>query len=274
MPFYGVTNAANRYLCRRNIKTLYSPERYWNAVAERIKKRTSQELIAGDEEPYYQYKRNKFLKLLNLIPFEGKKVIEVGSGPGSNLLEVYQHNPKEIFGADISEQMIDISRKTAEQKNITIIKTDGRQLLFPDNRFELAFTSTVLQHITDEQMLAELIKEICRITETDIYIFERIEKKNKKSKSNTGRTIDEYAGLFKQYSFVVVEVKFLHIHWSYLTCGAIRKIFNSKKRKEGEPSTKVSVFLQNCALILTKRLDTIFKVKRDMAMLYFKRQKS
>lgn len=252
---------------------MYLPETYWDSVAERIKKRTSGELIAGDEEPYYRYKRNKFLKLLNSISFKDKKVLEVGSGPGGNLLEIYQHNPKEVFGADISRQMIDISRTNVGDRRITIVKTNGKKLSFPDNCFELTFTSTVLQHISDEDVLEELIKEMCRISESDIYIFERIEKKNKRNESNIGRTIEEYSKTFSKNSFYLLETRFLYIHWSYLVCGGIRKLFNKRNRQEGEPLSKISIFLQKPVLLFTRILDVVFKVKRDLAMLHFKRWK-
>ena len=45
----------------------YKPEKYWSQVAERIEDRESNNVIAGDDEPFYRYKRAEFLKLLSEI---------------------------------------------------------------------------------------------------------------------------------------------------------------------------------------------------------------
>lgn len=60
----------------------YHPEPYWSEVAQKIKTREGVNVIAGDDEPYYRYKRKRFLKLLNSVDFAGKSVLEIGSGPG------------------------------------------------------------------------------------------------------------------------------------------------------------------------------------------------
>jgi len=52
---------------------LYHPEPYWNEVAKRISRREKAKIIAGDDEPYYRYKREKFLKLFDKIDFRIKK---------------------------------------------------------------------------------------------------------------------------------------------------------------------------------------------------------
>ncbi|MBC36107.1 MAG: hypothetical protein CL663_08720 [Bacteroidetes bacterium] len=68
----------------------YHPEKYWSEVGSRIQEREQgKNVIAGDDEPFYRYKRVKFLKLLKEIDFDRKKVLEVGCGPGGNLLEMH-----------------------------------------------------------------------------------------------------------------------------------------------------------------------------------------
>jgi hypothetical protein len=39
----------------------YQVESYWSCVADEIRKRASGRYVAGDDDPYYRYKRAKFL---------------------------------------------------------------------------------------------------------------------------------------------------------------------------------------------------------------------
>ncbi len=109
---------------------MYHPEPYWNEVAKRISRREEEKIIAGDDEPYYRYKREKFLKLFDKIDFQDKIVLEVGSGPGGNLFEILKKQPKELHGVDISHGMVDLSRKILNRKRVVINKTDGQNLPF------------------------------------------------------------------------------------------------------------------------------------------------
>ena len=58
--------------------TNYHPEPYWSEVANRIKGRKGKNIIAGDDEPFYRYKREKFLSMFKTIDFKAKKVLELG----------------------------------------------------------------------------------------------------------------------------------------------------------------------------------------------------
>lgn len=251
----------------------YQPREYWNKVASRIRKRAEKNVIAGDDEPYYRYKRGKFLKLFNQINFSGKRILEIGPGPGGNLAEIMKHNPLELCGLDISEEMVGLARKNLAGLGVSIEVLTDQHIHFPDFYFDLSFTSTVLQHTTDDNMLINLISEMCRVTRDDIYIFERIEKKRKGGSLNVGRPIVEYEQAFSRFQFKLEKVKFLDLQVSYLTSGAIRKLFNSKKREEGEQISRVSNFLQKITLPVTTLLDNIFRARRDLTMMHFVRVK-
>ena len=64
--------AGKKLLC---MSKKYHPEEYWTEVADRIASRKDENVIAGDDEPYYRYKRKKFLNLLHQVPFKGKTVL-------------------------------------------------------------------------------------------------------------------------------------------------------------------------------------------------------
>lgn len=249
----------------------YNPRHYWDDVAKHISHRNDSNIIAGDDEPYYRYKRKMFLKLFDTIDFSNKKVLEVGPGPGGNLQYLLQKNCREIAGADISEQMIQLAKKNVQDTAISIHKTDGFSLSFPDNYFDLVFTSTVLQHVTDENQLQQLIKSICRVSASEVVLFERIENTITGHESNLGRPVSYYADLFKSNEFTLHTTRFLPVRASYIICGAIRKLFNSRSRKEGEPISRSSRIFQTIALPVTKLFDKIIPAKKDLCMLYFKK---
>jgi len=173
---------------------------------------------------------------------------------------------------DILEAMVAISRRLLANKNITILKIDGEHLPYPDGYFDLSFTSTVLQHITDEEMLSKIAGEICRVTGKEIYLFERVEKCIKGDELNLGRPVKYYQEIFGAHGYKLNRVRFLNVEISYWICGIIRKLFNSIRRREGEPVSKISEKLQELVLPLTSKLDGVFRANRDVGMLHFKKQ--
>ena len=250
----------------------YNVETYWDRVAKNISARGDLKLIAGDDEPYYRYKRKLFLKLFDKIDFKNKKVLEVGSGPGGNLDFLTNKGCVEIVGVDVSEKMVELSKRLLKDKNIQVHKTDGFSLPFDDNYFDLVFTSTVLQHNTNEAQLKELIRNICRVSKSEVKIIERIEKKISGHETNLGRPVEYYKTLFKENDFILVQSKFLPIQASYFFCGIIRKVFNRKGRTEGEPIRRTSRNLQTAILPFTRVIDKMIPSNRDVAMLSFKRK--
>jgi hypothetical protein len=59
----------------------YKVEPYWDNVASHISKREYSNVIAGDDEPYYKYKRKLFLKLFDTIDFSNKKGFRIRIRP-------------------------------------------------------------------------------------------------------------------------------------------------------------------------------------------------
>ena len=146
-------------------KEKYHPEPYWSEVAERIESREEHNVIAGDDEPYYRYKRQEFLRLLSKLDFNGKNVLELGAGPGGNIEAVLEkYTPKSITDADISDAMLRIAQKNITNPIVHFVKTNGTTLPFQASKFDLTYTATVLQHNTDAIMLKQIIAELCRVS--------------------------------------------------------------------------------------------------------------
>lgn len=250
----------------------YNPETYWSEVAKRIKSRAGKNIIAGDDEPYYRYKRAEFLKLLHSVSFTDKKVLEVGCGPGGNLQAILQQKPKQLYGVDISQEMVNLSSKLLEGSPVSITKINGTTLPFDDKTMDISFSATVLQHNTDDSMMEKILREMCRVTSDKVVLFERINKVRSGDELCVGRPIEQYEEICKQEGFTLSDIEFINIYVSYLACGVSRKVFNPASRQEGEPLTKFSLALQNALLPITKPLDKIFTAKQDVAKLVFVRK--
>ena len=250
--------------------TNYQPEPYWSEVANRIKARKGENIIAGDDEPFYRYKRKKFISMLNSVNFKDKSVLEIGCGPGGNLQEIWKRYPLRLAGVDISADMIELSKNKLPQE-IELIKIDGTSLPFKDQEFDYVFTATVLQHNTNEEMLKKIMAELCRVSGDRVYLFERVEDKIKGDDLCLGRPINYYEQICNSHGFKLINTEFINIRISYYISGIIRKVFSPKTRQEGEPLSKIAILLQNITLPITKQLDKIFKSHKDIAKLEFRR---
>ncbi len=251
----------------------YHPEPYWTEVAERIAAREENNVVAGDDEPYYRYKRKKFLEMLHAIDFDGKKVLEVGSGPGGNLFEILtNHQPAEVRGVDISDKMIALARKNLSKFDVKFSKTDGNILPFEDNTFDIVFSATVLQHNTDDKMWRQMIAEMSRISKKTVVVFEQIEEGIEGDDLCMGRPVVYYADIFGKNGMTLRYSKFINIRVSYFVCGLIRKLLNPSSRQEGEPLNRLSVFLQKITLPITSFLDLVFRSEKDLGQLYFEKK--
>ena len=250
----------------------YHPEKYWSEVSKEIKNRENgKNIIAGDDEPYYRYKRRKFLELLKEVDFSNASVLEIGSGPGGNVVEISKLNPKRLVGVDISNDMINLAKNKVPEQ-VELIKIDGETLPFKDGEFDIVFSATVLQHNTDEKMLINIVNEMSRVSAKKVYLFERIENTIKGDKLCLGRPVSYYENLLNEKGFKLASKQFINIRVSYYICGAIRKIFNPNHRKEGEKLTKFSLFLQKITLPISSILDKVFTSNKDLARLEFVRE--
>jgi len=251
----------------------YHPEPYWSQVAAEISARDGVNVIAGDDEPFYVYKRKKFLKLLLELDLEGKHVLEIGPGPGGNLIELAKKKTGRLVGADISEAMIKIARSRLPN-NVELVKTNGTTLPFDNGTFDIVFSATVLQHNSDDKMMRALAAEMARVSGEQVYLFEQVNSKISGDDLMRARPVHYYASIMEAQGFELAETKMIDIVPSYYVCGAIRKGLNPSSRKEGEPLTALSIFLQNVTLPVTKLLDGIITPQKDLARMRFVRKKS
>jgi SAM-dependent methyltransferase len=257
----------------------YNPETYWTRVGQEIEKRGDANFVAGDDNPYYRYKRLKFLKrFLDPIDFHSKTVLEVGCGPGGNLRHIAtHHDPKLLLGADISQKMYDLATRNLRSfGNVKLTKTDGMHLPFEDRSIDTSFTVTVLQHVTNETMLRALVKDICRVTRDTIVIMEDIGSHPHLAAQGAGvnRALAVYKNLFADHGFQLRNVQFLNTRasrrWYEFSWRVYRRLF-SKEHHEGDQIYAVGRMLIGLPLVLTRVLDDLFVEERNLTKLAFAR---
>ena len=249
----------------------YSPEPYWSEVAANIDEREGDNVIAGDDEPYYVYKRERFLRMLRELPVADREVLEIGPGPGGNLRELWRARPARLAGADISARMIEVARRRLDPA-VELVKTDGTTLPFGDRAFDLVFSVTVLQHNSDDAMMRALLGEMARVSRAEVTLFEQVDYRISGDELMRARPIAYYASIMREYGYVLAEARMLDIVASYYASGAIRRGLNPATRKEGEPLTPISLAAQRLVLPVTKVLDRLLPLQKDMARMRFVRQ--
>ena len=98
-----------------------------------------------------------------------KKILEIGSNIGVQLLCLQKMGFKNLYGIEPQEYAVQLSKDRT--KNINIIKGDAFDIPFKDEFFDIVFTSGVLIHI-HKQNIKKAIREIYRCSNKYILGFE------------------------------------------------------------------------------------------------------
>lgn len=89
--------------------------------------------------------------------FAGKKVLEIGVGQGTDLMQ-FAKGGAECYGVDITDNHLALTQKNFELRNnkVDLRKADATQLPFPDNYFDCVYSFGVMHHIPEiEKVVAE-----------------------------------------------------------------------------------------------------------------------
>lgn len=257
----------------------YDPQSYWSRVGQDVQQR-GKSYMAGDDNPFYRYKRDKFLKrFLDSIDFRDGVVLEVGFGPGGNLRHIAEnHNPKKLLGADISQTMFEIaSRNVAEfGDRVELHKINGKELPFLDKSVDLSYTVTVLQHVTDQDMFVRLVKEICRVTIKQAVIMEDIGSSGQRGGPGSfiRRKLDVYKSVFSECGFELADIEFLNTRfsalWHHLVFQVLYRGLLNRRQEEGQPIGAIIQSMIGLPLIPMRFLDDLFVEKKHLAKMVFR----
>lgn len=96
------------------------------------------------------------------LPFEGKKILDIGCGTGNYSIRLAELG-YEVVGIDISDEMLDIARGKAKEKNLNIkfYNMDIYDLKFDDGEFDGAFSMAAFEFVEDtERALSEIFRVV------------------------------------------------------------------------------------------------------------------
>ncbi|TAH59813.1 MAG: class I SAM-dependent methyltransferase, partial [Gottschalkiaceae bacterium] len=90
------------------------------------------------------------------------KVLEVGVGTGKNI--PYYPDNVDITAIDFSENMLAKARERAKKfnKQVQLIQMDAQKMNFPDNTFDMVFSSCVFCSVPDPVKGLREIRRVCK----------------------------------------------------------------------------------------------------------------
>jgi ubiquinone/menaquinone biosynthesis C-methylase UbiE len=151
-------------------------------------------------------------RLLQKISFkEGDKFLEIGCGNGSACKHIAKNHKLIVFGVDVDPDQIKNANKNIEKlNNIKFSVADATHLNFNENEFDIIYSSGVLHHIKDWQMVFKEINRILKpkgyYTFTDIAYSRFTTNLFKNRLKNLGfYTVDEIIDFLKNQDFDLVD---------------------------------------------------------------------
>ena len=152
-------------------------------------------------------------KILNIIKIKPKsRILDVGFGTGNFLKFLYEYDKSlELYGIDISKEMLDIARKKLNRK--AKLKLQPVEKLKKENYFDYVFSTEAFHHFPNQDMairnMHNSLKNNGKLIIIDLtfgrffnWLFHKIEPGN--SKMNM---MEDFKILFKQYKFKNIKQK-------------------------------------------------------------------
>jgi SAM-dependent methyltransferase len=240
---------------------------YWTRVGDEILRRSDSATIAGDDTPFQRYKATRCAELFSGISVRDRSVLEIGCGPGGNLMSLSALEPRRLVGCDISPSMLTAARRNTAGR-VPMVQIDGVRLPWPSASFDVAFTVTVLQHDDDDAMLTGLLAELARVTTTWIYLFEDTARVEKADAGYVRRPVDWYATQLLPLGFTLTDERFLRVRVSEIASQFARRWL--PHRHEGAPVSKTISAGERATLVVTKPLDRVLPTRAGLCRMTFR----
>src|SRR5262249_25599779 len=205
-----------------------------------------------------------------------KVVLEVGCGPGGNLLQIAQAGARRVIGIDISRQMLDLAAEALKgyETIVELHKTDGEHLPLADRAVNLALTVTVLQHNTNTSMFQTLVREICRVTKDMVVLIEDTGEGfigTDPNSSYIARPGKLYEAECRKHGFRLTDRQYLGLRASRIAYKLVRRLLVSPNHLEGKPFGFLPFAALRVLLTFTRLLDDKVLDKCDLTKMVFAR---
>lgn len=105
--------------------------------------------------------RYKFEKLINLIPLNSQRILDIGCASGVLTAAIAEgRKGSKVTGVDVYKNAIDFAR--SKYPNLEFIVADALRLPFKDESFNLVVCAETLEHVTDPRKVLSEIKRILK----------------------------------------------------------------------------------------------------------------
>ena len=105
----------------------------------------------------------KFCAEMNLQP--GMKILDIGCGIGGSAFYMAQHYGVDVFGIDLSTNMIDLAkgywktRHPAIKHRVRFLVEDATTMSYPDNFYDVVYSRDTILHIENKLELFKLFEK-------------------------------------------------------------------------------------------------------------------
>lgn len=206
------------------LPSIESIRTYWNQHVDDWK---IAQYPAGTPEFFAETEQYRFEKLHYLakrIPFEdyqGKKVLEVGSGLGNDLSR-FAADGAHVTGIDLADRAIELGQINFQQRSLAgeFHLMDGEQMTFDANSFDLVYCHTVLQFTSGPEVM---IQEIHRVLKPG------------------GKAI---LMVINRWSWLILMHKLLKIEIDYMDSPVFHRFNNSEFRRLLAPFAQIEIIAE------------------------------
>lgn len=97
---------------------------------------------------------------------KGEKVLEIGVGVGTDLIE-YAKGGAKVYGIDLGEEQVNLTKMNFKLRDLDYVELsaqDAMKIQYPDKFFDLVYSFGVLHHAPDTQ---KCVDEVYRILKED-----------------------------------------------------------------------------------------------------------
>ncbi|MGE0451712.1 MAG: class I SAM-dependent methyltransferase [Vicinamibacterales bacterium] len=110
----------------------------------------------------YRYEKMPYLRPIATSPtFRGKRVLEIGCGPGVDSVQIATAGAK-LTAVDLTPQAVALTRQHLSVRGLegTVQEANAEQLPFPDGSFDIVYSHGVLHHTVNTQKAIDEVRRV------------------------------------------------------------------------------------------------------------------